>query len=114
MSTAYDGARGGGPPLPEPPLLLGRLGRLRRIASRLGAGLPVLGSRAHTLGRSPCLPPRWGLCDGRGAAGRAELGGPRAGGPAAVQAARVAEGAGGRRAARALALPGAPPPVPAP
>src|SRR5262249_6026428 len=48
-------ARGGRPPLPEPPLCLGPGGRLRRIPSGLSGASSASGSRTHTLGPSPCL-----------------------------------------------------------
>src|SRR5262249_20692695 len=44
------GARGGRPPLPEPPLCLGRWGRLRRIPSGLGRRLENSGRGTHTAG----------------------------------------------------------------
>jgi hypothetical protein len=46
---------GAGPLFQNSPSCLGRSGDLRSFASRLRAVFVVLGLRAHTLGRSPCL-----------------------------------------------------------
>src|SRR5262245_45224175 len=50
-------ARGGRPPLPEPPRCLGHWGRLRRIPSGLRATPGVQGRRTHSLVRSRLVTP---------------------------------------------------------
>jgi len=52
LERGWRGARGGRPPLPEPPLYSGRLGRLRRVASRLNATPAISGRPTHTPGEA--------------------------------------------------------------
>src|SRR5262249_35792142 len=70
VQIQFCSASGGRPPLPEPPLYLGRLGHLRCSPSGLHAASVIQGRSTHTLGPSPCLRHPGVLPDGEEGASR--------------------------------------------